>query len=414
MTICIFTYLFCRFYHLLLLTTLLSAVKFYLLFIVIFIFNNVEIIKTPSTKEGNSNLIDEKKEKDNDASTYNDIFDVAIIGGGYAGMSAALLLGRYLRPTIIFDIFKPRKSVIHGYLGFEKSPIVEVIQKGWEDVLQYHSVKRMEERVEKIEKDHDNNIFLITTTTKKDEKGGLIDNIITERKAKAKYLVLATGVIHIQPKIKNFEKYLGKSIWHCPHCDGFETTDKKLVIVASDNKDNHALKYAKMFLGWTKDITLFFQRPKDGNNNNTIATGGDYPLTDEQKNEAVTLGINVVENDEISEIVSDSKTDIMKGVLSKSNRFYEADVLFYHLGQIIQNEIAVQLGCKLDEGYVKVDKKQQTTVSNVYAAGDIDIDRHYVILASASGALAAISIYEDLLKNAIKITKEEEDEEKHD
>jgi alkyl hydroperoxide reductase subunit AhpF len=196
MTICIFTYLFCRIYHLLLLTTLLSVVKFYLLFIVIFTFKNVEIINTPSTKEGNSNLIDEKKEKDNDTIIYKDIFDVAIIGGGYAGMSAALLLGRYLRPTIIFDVFKPRKSVIHGYLGFEKSPIVEVIQKAWEDVLQYRSVKRVEEHVEKVEKDHDNNIFLITTTTKKEEKSDSIDNIITKKKAKAKYLIVATGVIH--------------------------------------------------------------------------------------------------------------------------------------------------------------------------------------------------------------------------
>ena len=374
----------------------------------------MEIINTPSIKEGNSNLIDEKKEKDNGTIIYDDVFDVAIIGGGYAGMCAALLLGRYLRPTVIFDVFKPRKSNIHGYLGFEKSPIVEVIQKAWEDVLQYRSVKRVEERVEKVEKDHDNNIFLITTTTKKEEKSDSIDNIITEKKAKAKYLIIATGVIHTQPKIKNFEKYLGKSIWHCPHCDGFETANKKLVIVASDNKDNQALKYAKIFLGWTKDITLFFQRSKDGNDNNTIATGGYCPLTGEQKIEAVTLGINVVENDEISEIVSDSKTDNMKGVLSKSNRFYEADVLFYHLGQIIQNKLAVQLGCELDEGYVKVDKKQQTTISNVYAGGDIDTDRHYAILASASGALAAISIYEDLLKDAIKITKEEEEEEKHD
>ncbi len=371
----------------------------------------MEIINTLSSKEGDNNLIDEKKEKDKGTSIYDNVFDVAIIGGGYAGLSAALLLGRYLRTAIIFDVFKHKKSNIHGYLGFERSPITEVIQKAWKDVLQYRSVTKVEERVEKVDKSLDDNIFLITTTTKKEVKGDLIDNIITKRKAKAKYLIIATGIIHVQPNIKNFEEHLGNSIWHCPHCDGFETTNKKLVILASDNKNNQALKYAKMFLGWTKDITLFFQRSKDeNNNNNTITTGGYYTLTDEQKSEAVALGINVVENDGISEIVSDPKTNNMKGVLSESNRFYKADVLFYHLGQIIQNEIAVQLGCELDEGYVKVDKNQQTTVSNVYAVGDLDTDRHYAILASASGAMAAISIYEDLLKDAIKITKKE----KHD
>jgi thioredoxin reductase len=385
------------------------SIFLYLLFIVIFIFHNVETIKTPSAKEGTNNFIDKKREKDGSTSIYDHIFDVAIIGGGYAGLSAALLLGRYLRPTIIFDVAKHRKSRLHGYLGFEKSQRDKVIQKSWKDVLQYRSVKRVEERVEKVEKDCDNNVFLITTTTAKNEKNDIQikDNTI-KRKAKAKYLIIATGVIHVQPIIKNFEQYLGNGIWHCPHCDGFETTDKKLVIIASDNENNQALKYAKTFLGWTKDITLFFQRSEEMNDGNTVTPrgGGGCQLTVEQKNEVKALGINVIENDDIAEIVSDPMTNKMKGILSKRNKFYEADVLFYHLGQIIQNDIASQLGCELDEGYVKVDKKQQTTVPNVYAAGDLDPDRHYAILASASGALAAISIYDDLLKEAITTTKQ--------
>ncbi len=379
--------------------------NFYLLFIVVFTACSVEDIKTPSTKEGGNNLIDEKNRNDDGTGVFDDVFDVAIVGGGYAGLSAALLLGRYLRPTIIFDVAKHRTSRIHGYLGFEKSPIKEVVQKAWKDVIQYRSVKRVEERVERVDKDYDNNLFLITTTTKKDD--GLTKDDVIKRRAKAKYLIIATGVTHVQPTIKNFDEYVGNGIWHCPHCDGFETTDKKLVIVASDNKDNQALKYAKIFLGWTKDVTLFFQQPKDGDNDDsTMATGVGHQMTDEQKNEAITLGINVIESDVISEIVSDSGANKMKGVLTESKRLYEADVLFYHIDQIIQNEIAIQLGCELDEGYVKVDKMQQTTIPNVYAAGDLDTDRHYAILASASGALAAISIYEDLLKQAIKTTKD--------
>jgi thioredoxin reductase len=90
------------------------------------------------------------------------------------------------------------------------------------------------------------------------------------------------------------------------------------------------------------------------------------------------LGIDVVENDEI---VADSKINLIKYVLSKSNRFYKAEVLFYHIGSMIQNEIANQLGCEFDEGCVMVNKKQQTTVPNVYAAGDVYTDRYYAILA---------------------------------
>ena len=124
----------------------------------------MENIKVTQTKEGINNLIDDKINEDYNANSFDNIFDVAVIGGGYAGLSAALLLGRYLRTTIIFDVAKPRKSHIHGYLGFEKSPIEDVIQKAWKDVLQYDSVKRIVEKVEKVEKDSDNDLFLITTT----------------------------------------------------------------------------------------------------------------------------------------------------------------------------------------------------------------------------------------------------------
>jgi thioredoxin reductase len=363
----------------------------------------MDTIKINPEKEGNSNIIDDKMNKEDNGDTIEDIFDVAIIGGGYSGLSAALLLGRYLRPTIIFDMMQSRKSSIHGYLGFEKTPRDELIQKAWKDVLQYRSVKRLEKRVEKVERDSDNNLFLITATTVKNRENGKDEDTFKRRKAKAKYLIIATGVEHVKPHIQNFEEYSGNGVWHCPHCDGFEATNKKLVIIASDNKNNEAIKYAKIFLGWTKDIKLFFEKPGNQNNRNEI----NYALTEEQRNEANTLGINVIENDHIVKIIGDPKTKVIEGVISDRNEYYETDVLFYHLGQIIHNEIANQLGCEFDEGYVKVNEKQQTTIPNVFAVGDIDTDRHYAILAAASGALAAISIYEDLLKDAIKITKVE-------
>ncbi len=231
----------------------------------------MDTIETPSTKDGKNNLIDDKmngrKGGDGNQNYYaddDDVFDVAIVGGGYAGLSAALLLGRYLRPTVIFDVMKHRKSHLHGYLGFENSPVEEVLEKGWNDVLQYKSVKKVNELVEKVERDSNNNLFLITTSTATKtnavaeiENGGEgVD--YTKRRAKARYLIIATGIHHQNPDIKNFEKFMGNGIWHCPHCDGFETTDRKLVILASDNKNNQAIDYAKVFLGWTKDITLFF------------------------------------------------------------------------------------------------------------------------------------------------------------
>ena len=102
----------------------------------------MKVIETDRDGKDNNNILDDNRNKDNNAEADSDVFDVAIIGGGFAGLSAALLLGRYLRPTIVFDVQRHKKGQIHGYLGFEKSPREEVIQKSWKDVLQYGSIKK--------------------------------------------------------------------------------------------------------------------------------------------------------------------------------------------------------------------------------------------------------------------------------
>src|SRR4029078_6045405 len=131
----------------------------------------METIKVDQIQENTENIID-----DNNEYIYNDIFDVAIIGGGFAGLSAALLLGRYLRSTIIFDVKETRKSLIHGYLGFEKTSREDLIQIAWHNVLQYDSIKRVENKVENIEKDINNDLFLITTVTTDTTKSYVKEN----------------------------------------------------------------------------------------------------------------------------------------------------------------------------------------------------------------------------------------------
>jgi thioredoxin reductase len=139
--------------------------------------------------------------------------------------------------------------------------------------------------------------------------------------------------------------------------------------------------------GWTRDITVFIQDR--------------YELTGK-----ATLGFKIVENDDIIEISGDRNGHIEK-ITCQSGRSYEAEIVFYHLGYKVQNQIAIELGCKIgdEEGFIKVNSLQQTTVPNVYAIGDVDTDRHFIALAVAGGVVAAISIYERLLKDAIRDTK---------
>ena len=336
---------------------------------------------TPTNNLGNYNIIDETAEERQESP--EEVFDVAIIGAGFSGLSAALLLGRYLRKTVVFDDGRTRNHTskhVHGYLGFENSSPQEFIQKAWKDVLQYNSIKVVREKVTKVEKNADNNtnvFFNISTNS-----GQPI--------AKARYLIIATGVQDSKPNIENFEIYDGNGAWHCPHCDGFQTTNKKLGIITYGK---NTIPYAKEFLGWTRDITVFVQ--------------GNYQLTDRERNDAKTLGIKLVENDNVIEI-SGNKNGRIETIVCQGSGSYEVDVIFYYLGYKVQNRLAKQLRCELDEeeGFIKVDSSQQTTVRNVYAVGDVDTDRHYVVFAAASGAVAAISIYEQLLKDAIKNTKE--------
>lgn len=330
----------------------------------------------------NDNIIDDKnKQQDRDGYLA---FDVAIVGAGFAGLSAALLLGRYLRPTVIFDGGETRNHTskhVHGYLGFENSSPKHIIQKAWKDVLQYDSIKVVKVKIDTIKRSN-KNYFLLKTSDGQERTS-----------FRSKYIIIATGIKDIKPTIKNFKKFDGNGAWHCPHCDGFQTINKKLAIIALGEQ---SISYAKEFLGWTKDITVFIQQGEKHDNK--------CRLTDKDRVEATALGIDIVENDSVIEIIADKKGK-PNGVICKSKRLYNAEVIFYHLGYDIQNELAKQLGCELDDGHIKINTMQQTTVPNVYAAGDIDTDRHYVVFAVASGALAAISIYEQMLKDAIRMQK---------
>ena len=332
-------------------------------------------------KRENNNLIDDirkngKKENDNDEEKT---VDVAIIGGGFAGLSSALLLGRYIRPTVIFDNGHLRNSAarhVHGYLGYENISPAKLIKKAWKDVMQYRSIKVINEKIEKVSKYKD--IFVLTTDK-------------SRMSVKCRYVIVATGIEDIKPSIKNFVKFDGNGAWHCPHCDGFQSTGKRLIIISSAGK---GINYAKEFLGWTEDITVFIN---DSNK-----------MKPEELHEAKKLKIKIVQNDIPVEITANKKGSLT-GIVCKSGRSYPGDVIFYYMGYKIRNQIARQLGCEVDDqGFVKVNKMQQTTIHNVYAIGDIATERHYVVLAAASGAMAAISIYENLLRHAIKRKYDEE------
>lgn len=302
-----------------------------------------------------------------DSARQRGVYDAAVIGAGFAGLSSALLLGRYLVTAVVFNGGATRNSMtrrVHGYPGFENASPGAIAGRMRADVKKYRSVTEVKRRVSGIEKRGDHFAVMVGRKT-----------------YLAKYIIIATGVQDVKPSIKNFEKFDGDGAWHCPFCDGLEAMEKRLAVIVSGEKP---LSYVKEFLGWTQDITIFLHHCE---------------LDKAEKNEAAKLGIRLVD-EPLSEIRG-RRGRKPKQLVAKSGRLYPADVIFYRLGYRAQNHLAERLGCQLDDGYVRVDGEQQTTIPNVYAAGDIDTDRHFVVLAAAAGARAAMSIYEKLLKEAL-------------
>jgi thioredoxin reductase len=308
------------------------------------------------------NLIEEKRRVER-----RKAFDVAIIGAGYAGLACALVLGRHLVSTVVFDGGRTRNARtkrIHGYLGFENASPAALLKRGWADVTLYNSVTVIRAKVTSLQSR--NSQFLIRS-------GRRIFSV--------KFVLMATGVQDVKPRIRGFDKIDGDGAWHCPYCDGHEAKGKRLAIIVSGKKP---MAYVKEFLGWTRDITVFPYRIR---------------LSHRDKEEAAALGIRIVD-DSITEI-SGRPGDLPKKLFGKKDT-YSADVIFYRLGYMVQTRLAEQVGCARERGYVRVDEHQETSMERVFAAGDIDTDRHYVILAAAAGARAAIAIYEGLLSEAVR------------
>jgi thioredoxin reductase len=97
------------------------------------------------------------------------------------------------------------------------------------------------------------------------------------------------------------------------------------------------------------------------------------------------LSIDIIDKDPLIEVVDKRPESHSINLLTKSGKLYNTDVIFYHVGYKVQTQLAKELGCHLEEGFIKINNKQETTVAKVYAAGDVDTDRHYVVLAVASG-----------------------------
>lgn len=283
-------------------------------------------------------------------------FDVIIIGGSYSGLSAAMALGRALRDVLIIDSGLPcnrQTPHSHNFITHDGEKPSIIAQKAKVQVLKYSTVQfhqGLAIRGKKIE-----NGFLITTE---------LEEEFTARK-----LIFATGVKDLIPAVKGFSECWGISIIHCPYCHGYEVKYEKTGILANGD---FAFHYAQLVHHWTKDLTVF--------------TNGKSSLTQDQKDKIAANNILIIEkeidyiqheNGNVQQIVfKDASTFQLKAIYSRPD--FEQHCT-----------IPESLGCELTEqGLLKVDFGQKTTVENIFACGDNATPMRSVAFAVATGNIA--------------------------
>ncbi len=297
------------------------------------------------------------------------IIDCAIIGGGPAGLNAALVLGRARRTVLVFDENQPRNAVTqesHGFLTRDGVKPNEFRAIAHQEISKYPSVEIQDVRVTGIR--HADDSFEITT-----EKGDLLS---------AKTVLLATGLKEILPTIDGLHDYYGKSVFSCPYCDGWELKEKPLVVIAEEGQQ--AFHMAKIVWNWSHDLL--------------ICTNGHQILTEAQRETLRKKGIQVVE-DRITALVG--KHGQLERIVFATQEERSREGGFVASQLLQASPFGEVLGCEMNVmGGIVTDPLGRTTVPGVYAAGDALVGvPHQLIIAAAAGSRAAAGVNTDLTES---------------
>ncbi len=299
---------------------------------------------------------------------HHSTYDCIIVGGGPAGLTCAIFLGRYRRRVLVVDNGRPRNyaaRAIHGFIGQHNIPPGELLRRGREEA-QAAGVEVCECTAQKIEKIGD--VFEVTTTA---------------GKMHGRRVVLAYGVRDKLPEIPNVEKYYGGSIFHCPDCDGYECTDKRIAVIGWGRK---AVGLSLKLLQWTNQLTIL----TDGHPRN---------WRKEDTSKLLSFGIGVKDEKVVS--LDGEPPNVRAAVLSSGERV-AVDALFFVIGVERSCLLAENMGCRVKTRApnIVVDDYKQTSIEGVYAVGDLVPGSQLAITSAADGAIAALAINKSLLEPA--------------
>jgi thioredoxin reductase len=292
-------------------------------------------------------------------------FDAIIVGGGPAGLSGAIMLGRCRRKVLVLDSGRGRNRhahAIHGYLTHEGITPKELLRMGREQLRPYAVTWRKAE-VTQVERDEDG--FTVRT--------------LDGRAFHGRRVLLATGLVDHVPELPGMAPCFGKSVFHCPYCDGWDVRDKPIAVL-SRSKNGPGL--AVLMQQWSADVILF--------------TDGARPHTPEVSAQLAADGIRVVRTP-VQALLH--HRGMLRAIRTADGTQHPRAALFLQTGYHQHAELVTHLGCRLYRtGTVITDRRQRTGVSGLYVAGDAAIGTHLVSVAAAEGAKAAIAINDELVE----------------
>ncbi|MFD1014867.1 NAD(P)/FAD-dependent oxidoreductase [Winogradskyella rapida] len=299
----------------------------------------------------------------------NQQFDVVIIGGSYAGLSAAMTLGRSLRSVLIIDGGNPCNKQTphsHNFLTQDGATPKEIAEVAKAQVLNYPSVNFLNDLVVSVRKMDFG--FEVSTQALKS--------------VKAKKLLFATGVKDIMPNLKGFSECWGISVLHCPYCHGYEVAHKNLGIIA---KGDTAFDLCMLIQHWAGDLTLF--------------TNGPSELTLQQLNSIEKLHIKVVEEKIAALHHTQGKID---SIAFEDGAKKAIEAVFSRVPFEQHCKLPIELGCDItDTGHIQVDFFQKTNIAGLFCAGDNTTPFRTVSSATSAGTKAGAFINMELLQEAL-------------
>jgi thioredoxin reductase len=293
-------------------------------------------------------------------------FDVAIVGGGPAGLAAALVLGRMRRRVVVFDADDPAHAVsegVHGFFGHDGIRPLELRRLGREQLRPYASI----------------DVRMVAVDAVRAIPGGFAV-VAGETTTEAGVLLMCTGARYEPPPLAGAAEFWARGVYDCPYCHGWEVRDRPLAVYGID-----AAAYAFLLSSLSSDVVLL----TDGD---ALAPG-----------EAVVLraaGVSI-RDDAVARLEGEQGT--LARVVFADGSTADCAGLFL-MPSLIRSSLAAGLGCELDaSGAVTADEDGRTSVAGVFAAGDAVAGKKAVVIAAAAGSRAAYAINAALARGALPV-----------